>query len=599
MKRTVLSLFLSLALLTGCSSAAAPTAAPATPITLKPAVVTLAAPTQSKLVIQLIDCNNSIIIQEEQGSTLAFSGSSDRYQYAVNGPKGGVTTVRITQTYDPDLNGATLTVPLGAYGVIRVEGQDSGVSLRPQAADYEVDVKDCAFSANLPHTYTGMLSGSLVDCAASVKLNGQNPNLSLKFDLDDCSISAPDAWGYQNGRPLTFSRGTGGANLSLTLKNCAVSVEENALGFQSRYEGKSSGSSISYTYDSLELLTGDVFVWGGGGLNVTDQAKAASKPNGLTAIKNVPASGITALQVNANFCAVVLEPSKSGAFELAYQGVADVKNIAVSTEVKDGTLTVTAEGAKANELYLNASPDWRVNCVRLLVPEGVLQTLAIDCGVGIIAASRLSLPTVTGGTAKGLVSLNAETISAPIALSSDSGSLSVVANTISAPVALDTKNGSSGIKANSITGNVTLTAKNGSVEADVGTSTGKLALIAKNGSVDANVQSVKNADFQASNGSIDVTLGTITGDTLCAVTNGTMEVALTKKPANLTFHLEGGWKENRWNNWDEDWCEEWYDREERPSGLPAGWHDGLVLGNGVPTLTLSASTNGDISFSAP
>lgn len=601
MKRSLFAIVLSLALLSGCSTTAVPPPTAPVQAAAQPAAVpvALAATAQSKLVVRLTDCNDSIAVTEAEGGKLSFSGNSKAYSYAVSGPVNGVTTVSITQR--KDAHTGTLTVPMGVYSAIRVELKGSAAALRPVAANYEVDGKDSALSILVPHDYAGKLSGQLSDTSLSFSVSGQMKNFSLSFGVDDCALSVPDAWNYKQGSRLVFSRGTGGAKLELSLKNCAVSVEERTLGYDSRYEGTRSAASMSTSSSDLEMLFGDGWDSGWSGSEFS-KWRTASKPNTLTAISTIPAKGITGLRVNANLCALVLERSTSGKFELAYQGVEDVRTISVTTAVKDGLLTVTAEGTLEEYLYLSAAPNRRVNCVRLLVPEAVLKTLTVDCGEGIIVSNGLALPTVSGGAIRGIVSLKTGTVSAPITLSTGNGDLTVKADTISAAIAMETSNGGAEVEAGTVSGGVTLTTKNGDVELDAGTSTGKLILTARNGCVDADVKNVKDAEFRATNGDVDVTLGTVTGNTTCAVTNGTLEVELTKRPANLTFHIGGGWEENRWDgDWDDDWDDDkdWDERDSHSDSLPSGWYDGLVLGNGKPTLTLSAASNGDLTFKAP
>lgn len=592
MKRILCSLLLVLALLTGCSTSATPQGSAKAPA---PVPVALSTSVQNTLTVILTNCNNSIAIKETEGAALAFSGAADRYTYSVSGPVDGLTTVHITQIKDVDLNGATLTVPLGAYNTITVQGKNYASSLRPQKANYEITGEDCAASATISSTYEGSFSMDMKDSSMSVTLNVLK-NLSLTLDAKNCAISTPKEWSYKQDKLFSLSRGTGGAVLNLRLSDCAVSFEETNTDFTSRYEERSTNMSMSMN-GNLEMVLGNTLGSGsyGYGNRNMEQWRVSAKANTIADISTIPVTGITALQVNANLCGLVLEPSESSSFELAFQGVEDSKSIQVIAETRDGLLTVTAEGTERDGLYINASPDYRVNCIRLLVPEGILRALAVDCGTGIIATDGLTLPPVTGGTLRGLVSLTAGTISSPVTMGSSSGCVSVTADTVSAPITLNTKNGSGEIKAETVTADVALTAKNGSVEADVGTSTGKLSLTAANGSVEAKVDSVKDAVFQAKNGSVEVALGTITGDTSCTVTNGNLEVELTRKPTDLTFHLNGGWKANQWNSWKE----EWYEKEEKPTGLPSGWYDGLVLGSGKPTLTLSASSNGDLSLTLP
>lgn len=592
MKRMLCSLVLVLALLTSCSTAAAPKVSAKVRTSPTSTPVALSASEQNTLAVVLTDCNNSIIIKESEVAAFAFSGTTDCYQYSVSGPVGGVTTVRITQTKDVNFNGATLTVPLGAYRTILVQGKNYASSLRPQEANYEITGEDCAVSAAFSSAYKGAFSMDMKDSSISVTLNAPQ-NLSLTLNAKNCAVSTPKVWNYQPDKRFNISKGADGAELNFHLRDCAVSFEETDTDFASRYEEHTTNMSMSMN-SNLEMILGDTLGSGSFGYGNRDMERwrTAAKANTVASISTIPAAGITALQVNANLCGLVLEPSKSNSFELSFQGVEDTKTIQVIAETKNGVLTVTAEGTEKDGLYISASPDYRVNCVRLLVPEGILQTLAVDCGTGIIATDSLTLPSVIGGTLRGLVSLTAATISSPVTMGSSSGCVSVTADTVSAPITLNTKNGSGEIKAETLTADVALTAKNGSVEADVGTSTCKLTLTAANGSVEAKVDSVKDAVFQAKNGSVEAMLGTITGDTSCSVTNGSMEVGLTQKPTNLTFHLEGGWDTNRWNSWKE----EWYEKEEKPTGLPSGWYDGLVLGSGKPTLTLSASSNGDLSL---
>lgn len=575
MKRTLCSLMLVLALLTGCSTAAAPKASAKTQPSPVPAPVTLAATEENKLVIVLTDCNNSITIRESDGAAVAFSGAADSYQYTVSGPVDGVTTVRITQTKDVDFNGATLTVPLDFYSAIAVQGKNYASSLRPQKANYEITGEDCAASAVISSAYSGSFFMDMKDSSISVTLNAPK-NLALTLDAKNCAISTPKEWNYKQDKVFSMSRGTDGAALNFRLRDCAVSFEETTTDLISRYEDQPTNMSMSMN-SNLEMVLGDSLGSGSYGYGNRDmeQWRASAKANTVADISTIPSIGITELQINANLCGLVLEPSKSNSFELSLQGVEDIKIIQVTTKTKNGVLTVTAEGIEKDGLYINASPDYRVNCVRLLVPEGVLQTLSVDCGTGIIATDGLALPSVTGGALRGMVALTANNIASPVTMSSRSGCLRVTADTVSAPITLDTNNGS--------------------VEVFVGTATGKLSLTATNGSVESTVGEVKDASFTAKNGSVDVSLGLITGNTSCTVTNGAIEVELTKKPADLSFRLDGDWKENQWD----DWKDAWYDKEPRPTGLPDGWYDGMVLGSGRPTLTLSASSNGDLSLTLP
>lgn len=601
-KFAIAPLALALALLAGCAAAAtantsAPNAVPAMTAAQKPLAVTQST---AELVVKLTD-TAQIRVVETEGGTLSFTGSAERYKYTVSGPASGVTTVEIQAKNDSGMRKDTLTVPQGAYGVIRVEASGAAVSLTPKAAHYALSAEDCAVAVTISSAYTGRLTTDVTGCAVSVTLGGPPPKITLSLSTKDCAISAPQEWKVTPGT-FALTRGTGGATLNLTCRDSAVNLRETNLDFTSRYEGTSACAYISSREDMLladgedTWLTGgdDRFIIAGGVFNgkTLEQVKAAHTPNTITEIKTLPAAGITTLCVNTNLCAVVLEPAQSGAFELAYQGVDKPGEISVTTEIKDGVLTVTAEGTGNMARYLSTAPDVRVNCVRVGVPAGVLTSLQLDCGAGMITSNGLPLPAVTGVAAQGAILLCADAVPLPVTMGSGNGSITVEAERVSAPVTLSAENGSVEVDAGTTTGKLTLAAANGHVDVKADT-LGDADLTAKNGSVSATVGTVAgNASFTALNGSVETTFDAIAGSAVCSVANGTLEAALTRRPTDLTFHITGGWSAQMR---DDDWGH----GDSHPTGLPVGWYDGLALGNGKPSLTLGAAVNGDLSFTVP
>lgn len=359
----------------------------------------------------------------------------------------------------------------------------------------------------------------------------------------------------------------------------------------SRYAAKSSGLSMS-TADGWSMLLGDASA---GRLSRDMEAARdhAKNQNVLTEIMKLPASEATELKINANLCAVLLEPSPSGDFEIACEGVEDPSSLSVAAEAVNGVLTVTAEGTPRAGLYLSASPGRRVNCVRVRAPEGALQSLAIDCGEGIVFSFGLALPAVTGVTVRGILNLRAAGISAPVSLSASSGQLKVTADAVSAPVSMRTLNGSAELLTIDASADIALNSVNGSVEATVNRhNAGRLDLTAENGSVDAKIGTVGDAAFRADNGSVSLSLGTILGDVEASVDNGVLDVALKREPTDLTLRLRGGEGRQR------------HGHRENPHGwemgfeLPDGWYDGMRLGGGEPVLTLSIGSYGCGSLSA-
>lgn len=359
----------------------------------------------------------------------------------------------------------------------------------------------------------------------------------------------------------------------------------------SRYAGKSSGLSMSIS-NGWEMLLGDASV----GKLSRDMAAArdnAKNKGVLTEIMKLPASEATGLVINANLCAVVLEPSPSGYFEIACQGVEDPSSLAVAAEASNGVLTVTAEGTPRDGLYLSASPGWRVNCVRVLAPEGALESLAIDCGEGIVFSFGLALPTVTGVTVRGIVNLRAAGISAPVSLSASSGQLKATADEVSAPVSMRTVNGSAELLAGDASADIALNSANGSVKATViRHNAGRLDLTAENGAVHAQIGTVGDAAFRADNGSVSLSLGTVLGGVEASVDNGVLDVALKREPTDLTLRLQGG-EGRRQRHGHRENLHKW----ETGFELPDGWYDGMRLGSGEPVLTLSIGSCGRGSLS--
>ena len=295
--------------------------------------------------------------------------------------------------------------------------------------------------------------------------------------------------------------------------------------------------------------------WGtwGGDHNPLAAARDAATPNVITEIENRPGQGVTALAVHARLAGVAVEPSQSGDFELSYVGMSDPEAFPVTVEQKGGVLTVGVEGAEGQFYYVNTTGDRRCNTLRIGVPAGALDALALDCSTASVLVDGLDLP-VDCDTTNAMVLVRDETRTQPLTMTCTNGSLALFGTTVS--------------------GDVDLSAANGSVRLEAATVTGRVSLTAANGSVKATADRLADAYLRAENGSVKASVGAVVGDVYAGVANGSLKFHLTRAPRDLSFHAKG-----------------WHMLEV----LPAGWADGCVFGAGGPELELECA-NGAATF---
>ncbi len=325
-------------------------------------------------------------------------------------------------------------------------------------------------------------------------------------------------------------------------------------------QGSESGTMAYCNLRTGEAIVGndapgqDGLWWGArGGHDPLQTARDAAAPNTVSDLKTVPAGGITALRLRARLVGVALEPSASGQFELSYVGFSDTAPFPVTTEVRDGALSIQIEGADGQFYYVNTSADDRCNTLRVGVPAGILSALSLDCSTACVLVDGLDLP-VQCDTGNAMVLVHDETRTQPLTMSCTNGSL--------------------GLSAGTVSGDVTLTATNGMVSLLAETVTGDLTLTAANGSVKAEADALTTARLRAENGSVQAAVGTVADAVYAGVSNGDLTFHLTRVPTDLTFHAQG------WHLLD---------------SLPDGWTDGRVFGPGGPELTLEC-VNGDADF---
>lgn len=510
------------------------------------------------LTITLEDCSG-ITILETDTQSVAFSGDSGKFTTDLN---GDAVTVRQLDGNDVWDGAELLEIPAGRYSAVRLELNDSGVTVRPGKADYTIAARKAALSLQLGQRYNGTVSVDAEDSAFTVSFVGGEPeSLRLAADTTDCAVSVPDDWGWnRNADGFRHTWGAGAGHLTVTARDCSMAFQVD-MAAESRYSDKPALSTMIHA-PSGELAfrsDGGYYKSSGGGDDPWSALRSASTPNTVTAIQTIPNQKISILQVNADLCGVAVEPCKSESFELSYIGVKDTGDIIVEAEVKDGVLTVTCTGATPTEGYVSTSPDFRVNTVLVGVPAGALDEIRLDCGVGSLLVNGLDVP-VDGVGNSGLIRVTGNEITSAVELRSGSGALSVQGTTVSAPV--------------------TMNAKNGSVELAADIVTGQAELSAQNGSVDVQADRLDFARLESRNGMITADVGIVGKNVFAGVENGMLEFHLTQKPQNLTFRLSGGW-DGRWG-----------------PGLPKGWRDGYTVGTGKPVLELSAASNGILAFTA-
>lgn len=511
-------------------------------------------PLREVLTVTLEDCG-SIKIRETEAGRVSFSGDGALYKTDLG--TGSVDIRQMVEDEEAYHNPPLLEIPAGRYSRIQIEVVESGVSVRPSKADYDVTVREGAFALQIEPAYSGRITADAADSALSVVFLGREPeSLCLTAKTEDCALDAPKDWKWARDED-DFSKtwGSGAGRLEVTAADSAVSFLVNGVG-ESRYQDAPGTASMIRT-SSGEVAISDpgegFFPSGDKRGDAWKALRAASTPNTETAIKTVPAKGVTVLQVNAQFCGVAVEPSESGAFELTYVGVENTKDITVETAVKDGVLTVTCTGT-LSERYMNTSSDFRVNTVRVGVPEGILTEISLDCGVGNILVNGLNVP-VRGVETSGLTRVAGDRVASDVNLITINGAAAVQGGTVSADVTLSTTNGSALLKADTVTGKTDLSAINGSVQVEV--------------------DRLENAVLQAVNGSVNAEVGTVGNNVFAGVENGSLHFNLTRQPQDLTFRMTNGWGGRL--------------------DLPDGWKDGYTVGNGKPVLKLSTG-NGTLDF---
>lgn len=350
--------------------------------------------------------------------------------------------------------------------------------------------------------------------------------------------------------------------------------EETVL--QSRYEGMETGSALIRTKSGDAAFMNpraDSGFWFSDHLGEPmEKLRREAVPNTVSDAQTLAAAGVTALQINAHLCGVAVEPAGGKDFELSTVGRSNGMTITVESRADGGVLTLTCTGTIPEAAYVNPNPDFRVNTVRLGVPEGILRKINTDCGTASILVSGLDVP-VRGVETNGVTCVEGKTRTSPVELHSGNGGVTV--------------------RVEDMRGAVALSAENGGVFLSGGTITGRAELSAYNGSVRVEAERLDDARLEAYNGTVEAEVGAVGRNVYAGVKNGDLDFTLTQAPENLTLRLSGGWKPNAGNGRWEDG--EWVDGSE-PDGLPSGWYDGYTVGNGEPVLELSAASNGGLNL---
>lgn len=280
-----------------------------------------------------------------------------------------------------------------------------------------------------------------------------------------------------------------------------------------------------------------------------------STPNVRTKLesKALPAKA-KRLEISADYCGVLVEPSATGKLELLLAGVrqADRDKFSVSLSTgADGVLRLTAKGDESLH-FISMKEGSLVNTVVLQFPATRLAELELSAGYGMVRSFDLAEET-TGKTSSGNLEIRDETVRGNCTMESESGDVKV-----------------SGTAA--VSGKIRLTTKNGDAQLKGGAVSGPVELRSQNGDSLLFADSVGQAAISTANGDALLETGAMKGDVSLASGNGDVAVRFLKAPENLGLTLRAG-------NGDRI--------------LPPGWKNGYIRGSGSPSLTVE-SGNGDV-----
>lgn len=280
-----------------------------------------------------------------------------------------------------------------------------------------------------------------------------------------------------------------------------------------------------------------------------------STPNVRTKLESraLPAKA-KRLEISADYCGVLVEPSSTGKLELLLAGVkeADRDKFSVSLSTgADGVLRLTAKGDESLH-FISMKEGALVNTVVLQFPAARLAELKLSAGYGMVRSFDLAEET-TGKTGSGTLEIRDETVRGNCTMESESGDVKV-----------------SGSAA--VSGKIRLTTENGDAQLKGGAVGGPVELRSSNGDSLLFADSVGQAALSTANGDALLETGAMQGDVTLTSGNGDVAVRFRKAPENLGLTLKAG-------NGDRI--------------LPPGWKNGYSRGSGSPSLTLE-SGNGDI-----
>lgn len=293
-----------------------------------------------------------------------------------------------------------------------------------------------------------------------------------------------------------------------------------------------------------------------------------------TPLAPIALEGASALEIDSQFCGLILRPAAGEQVEVSYWGEAPEEFFCRAERGEAGAINLRLERAAAAKTYVNLHEERLYNVFILGIPSSV-QSLKLDEGVGVCRLQGLDLKTVAGecegGSVavyagaltgayeieceQGSVRLEADSINGKLDLHADQGWATVVAKEMTAEATLSTEQGWATIRADALTGRAALSAEQGWVTVEAGRMAGaKLSaqqgwvtvdadriedslLIADEGWVTAEAGALSGVELRAPGGWPTLKADEIAGDVL--VEGEWVNVELKKAPQNLRLNLHG------------------------------------------------------------
>lgn len=261
-----------------------------------------------------------------------------------------------------------------------------------------------------------------------------------------------------------------------------------------------------------------------------EDMKKEKTPNETILMKSIPKGAITALTVNASLCGVALEEIPGNQFTIEYVGIEDRSQFQTETKIENNELIFDIKGTAGQLYYVNVTPEYRVNTIRIGVPADTIQKINIKEGTSFTVISNIDC-----------------------AIHSDTpnGILKVEAKELTWPVTADCGSGSIWLKANTISGKVNCSAENGVIEFYTPNAAGNITISAQSGNIITEILE-------------------ITGHVSTKIGSGNLTIGLLKRPENLKIVLKGD--------------------KVKKGEMPTNWRDGYSMGNGKPVLEMERDT---------